>query len=65
MVLATAHPAKFPDTMEAILGERPGLPMRLASLMSDPERTSQLPNDLLAVERFIEERAGAGAEQQA
>jgi len=65
VVLATAHPAKFPDTMAAILGEQPGLPPRLASLMSDPERTSLLPNDLRAVERFIETRAGAGAEQHA
>ena len=64
VLLATAHPAKFPDTMEAILGERPGLPSRLASLMSDKERSSMLPNDLGAVEHFIEERADA-AEQQA
>ena len=63
IVLATAHPAKFPDTMEAILGERPGLPPRLASLMTDEERSALLPNDLAAVERFVEERAGAGAEQ--
>src|SRR5690606_14131862 len=65
IVLATAHPAKFPDAMEAILGKRPELPPRLASLMTDEERTSLLPNDLAAVERFIEERAGAGAEQPA
>jgi threonine synthase len=65
VVLATAHPAKFPDTMEAILGARPGLPPRLASLMSDAERTSLLPNDLRAVEHFIEQRAGVSAEQPA
>ena len=62
VVLATAHPAKFPDAMEEILGERPSLPARLGSLMSDEERTSLLPNDLGAVERFIEARAGAGME---
>ena len=64
VVLATAHPAKFPDTMETILGERPGLPPRLASLMTDEERSVRLPNDLAAVERFVEERVGAGVEQQ-
>ena len=46
IVLATAHPAKFPDAMQAITGERPALPPRLASLMSDPERITVLPNDL-------------------
>jgi threonine synthase len=59
VALATAHPAKFPDTMLAITGERPALPSRLASLMSDPERITVLPNDLKAVERFVEERAGS------
>ena len=58
IALATAHPAKFPDTMQAITGERPALPPRLASLMSDPERVAVLPNDLGAVQRFVEERAG-------
>jgi threonine synthase len=58
VALATAHPAKFPDAIEAITGERPALPPRLASLMSDPERISILPNDLAAVQRFVEERAG-------
>jgi threonine synthase len=53
IVLATAHPAKFPDALQAITGERPALPRRLASLMSDPERISSLPNDLAAVERFV------------
>jgi threonine synthase len=58
IALATAHPAKFPDTMQTITGERPALPPRLASLMSDPERIAVLPNDLAAVQRFVEDRAG-------
>jgi threonine synthase len=53
IVLATAHPAKFPDALQTITGERPALPPRLASLMSDPERITSLPNDLAAVERFV------------
>ena len=44
--------------MQAITGERPALPPRLASLMSDPERITVLPNDLAAVQRFVEDRAG-------
>jgi threonine synthase len=57
VVLATAHPAKFPDTIEAITGERPPLPPRLVSLMTDAERCAVLPNELNAVERFIESKA--------
>jgi threonine synthase len=53
VVLATAHPAKFPDALQAITGKRPPLPPRLATLMSDPERITSLPNDLAAVERFV------------
>ena len=58
IALATAHPAKFPDAMQAITGERPPLPPRLDALLSAPERVSVLPNDLGAVERFVEDRAG-------
>ena len=57
VVLATASPAKFPDAIEAITGERPALPPRLASLMTDPERIAVLPNDLTAVQRFVAQRA--------
>lgn len=59
VVLATASPAKFPDAMETITGERPALPPRLASLMTDPERIAVLPNDLAAVQRFVVQRAEA------
>ncbi len=37
-VLATAHPAKFPDAVEAATGVRPALPARLADLFERPER---------------------------
>jgi len=65
VALATAHPAKFPDTMEAITGSRPALPPRLASLMSDRERTTVLRNDLGAVQRFVEDRAGRRSAKRA
>jgi threonine synthase len=57
IVLATAHPAKFPDALAAIAGARPPLPPRLASLMTDPERMTVLPNDLAAMQRFVAQRA--------
>jgi threonine synthase len=57
IVLATAHPAKFPDAMQAITGTRPTLPPRLDALMAARERITVLPNDLAAVQRFVAERA--------
>jgi threonine synthase len=53
VILATAHPAKFPDAVEAACGVRPGLPARLADLMSGKERMIHVPNDLVAIEAVI------------
>ena len=55
VTLATAHPAKFPDAVEAATGERPALPNRMADLYDRPERLSRVPNDLAAIEALIEE----------
>jgi threonine synthase len=64
VILATAHPAKFPDAMQDITGARPGLPARLSSLMTDPERFRVLSNDLKDVQNFVDKvsrAAGAPA----
>ena len=53
VVLATAHPAKFPDAVEAACGVRPALPQWLAGLDQRPERVTTLPVDPRAVERHI------------
>ena len=53
VTLATAHPAKFPDAVEAATGHRPALPPRLADLYDRPERVTALPNALAAVEAHI------------
>lgn len=53
VTLATAHPAKFPDAVEKASGVRPGLPLRLAHLLTDEERFTVLPNDIAAVRDFI------------
>ena len=53
VILATASPAKFPDVMEQVTGQRPLLPSRLAHLLSNPERTQLLPNNLAAVQEFV------------
>ena len=47
--LATAHPAKFPDSVEKATGQRPTLPASLADLLEREERYEVLPNDLGAV----------------
>jgi threonine synthase len=59
VALATAHPSKFPDAVEAATGLRPPLPPHLADLMGRPERVTVLPNDAGAVEAFIRREARA------
>ncbi|SES13959.1 L-threonine synthase [Tranquillimonas rosea] len=56
VTLATAHPAKFPDAVEAATGRRPALPKRMADLYERPERVTETPNDLAALQRLIKER---------
>jgi threonine synthase len=51
--LSTAHPAKFPDAVEAACGQRPALPDWLADLHGRPERVTRLAADQAAVEHFI------------
>jgi threonine synthase len=53
VVLATAHPAKFPDAVEQAIGRRPALPAHLADLFDRPEAFTSLPNDLGAVQAFV------------
>ena len=53
VVLGTAHPAKFPDAVEAACGVRPALPDWLADLDERPERATRMPVDQAAVEQFI------------
>jgi threonine synthase len=59
IVLATAHPAKFPDAIKAITGVHPALPPRLQSLMSDRERITDLPNDVSRIENYVAQHARA------
>jgi threonine synthase len=56
VVLATAHPAKFPDAVERATGERPRLPPRLADLLDRAERLEGLPNDVGTLKALIDER---------
>ena len=53
ITLATAHPAKFPDAVEAATGIRPPLPPRMADLYDRPERVTRVANDLEALKTQI------------
>ena len=55
VVLATAHPAKFPDAVESASGVRPPLPEHLADLFDRPEKFEVCPNDFVTVRGRIEE----------
>ena len=57
VVLATAHPAKFPDAVEQATGVRPALPEYLAKLMDLPERVVDMPNETTAVEAYVRAHA--------
>jgi len=52
IVLSTAHPAKFPDAVEAACGQRPQLPAWLDGLMTKSEHMKVMKNDQAEVERF-------------
>ena len=56
ITLATAHPAKFPDAVEAAIGLRPALPARMADLYTRSERFTPVANDNAALKSLIRER---------
>ena len=53
IVLSTAHPAKFPDAVEAACGKRPELPDWLSDLETKKENITVLPPDQAQIERFV------------
>jgi threonine synthase len=57
VVLATAHPAKFPDAVKSATGEHPALPAHLSGLFDKDERLNTLPNDLATVQKFVRDHA--------
>lgn len=59
VVLATAHPAKFPDTVAEATRYAPPLPARCADLFEREEIITPMPNDIDAIKRLIAERSRA------
>jgi len=59
VVLATAHPAKFPDAVKQACGVTPALPDWLSDLMDRPEKYKVLPSDIKIVEDYVAQRSRA------
>lgn len=59
VTLSTAHPAKFPTSVEKATGQSPQLPPAYADLYDRPETMIRTPNDAGAVRAVILERARA------
>lgn len=55
IVLATAHPAKFPDAVKEATNHHPELPKHLADLLQRPERSKVLGNSINVVKEYIEQ----------
>ncbi len=59
VALGCAHPAKFPDAVEAAIGLRPPLPARLADLDERAERAPSLANALKDVQDYVRTHIGS------
>ena len=53
IVLATAHPAKFAETVARATGVRPEMPQRLAACLDRPKKSIPFPNDFPALREFL------------
>jgi threonine synthase len=58
VVLSTAHPAKFPETVKAATGVEPVLPPQVLAIRKKPERFERLPADVEAVKAVVREVMG-------
>ncbi len=58
VVLATAHPAKFPETVKAATGVEAAVPPQVLALRQKRERIQRLPADVEAVKSIVREVMG-------
>lgn len=61
VTLSTAHPAKFPDAVEAACGIKPALPARCRDLYATDEALLVAPNELDTLKGLIIEKFAASA----
>ena len=55
VVLSTAHPAKFPETVEEATGEPPAAHARARDLATKVERIDRLPAEVAAVRAYVQD----------
>jgi threonine synthase len=55
VVLATAHPAKFPDVVEKAIGRAVELPEGLAAIMNVEEHFTHIDPTIDALEAFLDD----------
>ena len=53
IVLATAHPAKFGETVARAIGVRPEMPERLAAFLDRPKKSIPFPNRFAELQEFL------------
>ena len=56
VVLATAHPAKFPSAVKAATNIQPGLPRHMSTLLDRNEKINVTEYNVETVKAFIEAR---------
>jgi threonine synthase len=56
IVLATAHPCKFPDAINKSIGVKPNLPDELKYVMNEKENYDIISNNLNKIQQYIKEK---------
>ncbi|MEQ9438156.1 MAG: threonine synthase [Cyclobacteriaceae bacterium] len=57
VVLATAHPAKFKDTVEEAIGEKIPMPESLQAVLEQPKQAQSIPPEYEALKTYLMERS--------
>ena len=56
IVLATAHPCKFPEAIDKSIGIKPDLPDELKYVMDEKENYDIISNNLSKTQQYIKEK---------
>ena len=56
IVLATAHPCKFPESIDKSIGTKPTLPDELKYVMDEKENYDIIPNNFSKAKQYIKEK---------
>ena len=56
IVLATAHPCKFPDAIDKSIGIKPSLPSELQYIMNEKENYDIISNNINETQKYIKEK---------